>query len=133
MEKVLFVCVENAARSQMAEGFARKLGGDILEVYSAGSKPSGKVDPMAIEVMKESGVDISGQKSKGFVDIPVEKFDYVITMGCQDFCPFYPGKESIEWEIPDPKGQSLPVFRQVRDGILKKVEDFISNVRERHH
>ena len=124
MEKVriLFVCVDNSCRSQIAEGFAKKYGGDKVEVYSAGSKPSGIVNPDAIEVMKEAGIDISGQVSKGFERLPYNKFDLIVTMGCQDVCPFFPAKEKIDWQIEDPKGKGMEVFRKVRDEIGEKVK-----------
>jgi len=128
MKKVLFVCVENSCRSQMAEGFARLFGGGIFESYSAGSKPSGKVDHMAVEVMKEAGIDISSQKSKGFNDLSVKEFDMVITLGCGDVCPFVPAKEHVEWKIGDPKGKEIGVFRMVRNQIkdnVKKLAEFI--------
>lgn len=125
MKIILFVCVENSCRSQMAEGFARHYGKDRVEVYSAGSKPSGKVNETAIEVMKEKGIDISSQSSKGFFDLPVQEFDIVVTMGCKDVCPFIPSKEHIEWDIPDPKGKSIEFFRDVRDKIEEKVKEVI--------
>jgi arsenate reductase len=128
MKRVLFVCVENSCRSQMAEGFARKLAPDKIEAFSAGSKPSGIVNPNAIQVMKEMGIDISSQKSKGFFDLPYKEFDYVITMGCGDVCPFYPAKEKLDWEIEDPKGRDLPFFRQTRDQIKKEVASLIENI-----
>ena len=95
-KNVLFVCVANAARSQMAQGFARKLASDKLEAYSAGSQPVGFVAGKAIAVMKEIGIDISDQHSKGFNDLSIKKFDYVVTMGCGDVCPFYPAKEKLD-------------------------------------
>jgi len=119
---ILFVCVENSCRSQMAEGFAKHYGKDKIEVYSAGSKPSGKVDEMAIKVMQEKGIDISGQSSKGFLELPVDKFDIVVTMGCKDVCPFIPSKEHIEWDIPDPAGKPIEFFRNVRDKIEGKIK-----------
>ncbi|OGC05153.1 hypothetical protein A2276_04335 [candidate division WOR-1 bacterium RIFOXYA12_FULL_43_27] len=128
MEKVriLFVCVENSCRSQIAEGFAKKYGGDKVEVYSAGSKPSGLVNPDAVEVMKEAGIDISGQASKGFEQLPYNKFDLIVTMGCQDVCPFFPAKEKIDWQIEDPKGKGIEVFRKVRDEIGEKVKGLLA-------
>lgn len=125
MKKILFVCVENSGRSQMAEGFARHLGKGIIEPYSAGTKPSGKVKSGAIEVMAEAGIDISSQRSKGFADLPVKDFDAVVTMGCGDVCPFVPAKEHIEWKIEDPKGKDMPFFRKVRDQIKEKVAALI--------
>ena len=135
MKKVLFVCVENSCRSQMAEGFARLFGKGVFEPYSAGSKPSGKVDPIAVEVMKEAGIDISSQISKGFTDLSVKEYDMVITLGCGDVCPFVPAKEHIEWKIDDPKGKDIEYFRIVRDNIqghVKKLaESIIHNKRGR--
>ena len=127
-KRILFVCVENSCRSQMAEGFARKFGGDKLEVFSAGSKPSGTVNPDAVLVMKEIGIDITGQVSKGFEQLPYNKFDYIVTMGCQDTCPYFPAKEKVDWQIEDPKGKGLEVFRRVRDEIKKKIEEWISAI-----
>lgn len=130
MKRVLFVCVENSCRSQIAEGFAKALGKDIVEAYSAGSKPSGKVNPMAIEVMREIDIDISGQKSKGFAELPIKNFDYVITLGCKDVCPFVSAKEHIEWQISDPKGKDTKFFRNVRDAIKCKVEELVRIIKE---
>lgn len=128
MKRVLFVCVENSCRSQMAEGFAKKYGAGEIEAFSAGSKPFGKVNPSAIEVMKEVGIDISSQKSKGFPDLPCKEFDYVITLGCQDVCPFFPSKEKIDWQVEDPKGKSLDFFQKTRDQIENKVKELINAV-----
>jgi glutathione/glutaredoxin type arsenate reductase len=126
--KILFVCVENSCRSQMAEGFAKKYGGDRVEVFSAGSKPSGIVNPDAIKVMKEIGIDISDQSSKGFEMLPYNKYDYIVTMGCQDTCPYFPAKEKIDWQIEDPKGKSPEVFRRIRDEIGEEVKALIDNI-----
>jgi len=126
--RILFVCIENACRSQMAEGFAKFYGREKVEVFSAGSNPSGEVDQIAIEVMKEKGIDISEQKSKGFKELPYKDFDYVITMGCGDVCPFVPAKERIEWEIEDPKGKSKEELRQTRDKIENKVKEFLKRL-----
>jgi glutathione/glutaredoxin type arsenate reductase len=128
MKKVLFVCVENSCRSQMADGFARVLGEGKVESYSAGSRPGGSVNPDAVRVMKEIGIDISGQQSKGFYDLGVKEFDYVITMGCKDTCPFVPAKKHIDWQIEDPKGKGEDFFRQTRDLIKEKVEQLIQEV-----
>lgn len=128
MKKILFVCVENSCRSQMAEGFGRFLGKGIFEAYSAGSKPSGAVDPMAVEAMKEIGIDISTQKSKGFDELIVKKFDAVITLGCGDVCPFVPATEHIAWEIDDPKGRGMDVFMKVRDRIRYKVKNLSESI-----
>jgi phosphate transport system protein len=125
MKNILFICVENSCRSQMAEGFARHFGKGIIEVYSAGSKPSGNINQIAIQIMQESKIDISKQKSKGFNDLNIKKFDYAITLGCQDACPFVPADKHIEWEIADPKGKDIIFFRKVRDNIENKVIELI--------
>ncbi len=124
-KKVLFVCVENSCRSQMAEGFAKFYGSNSIEAYSAGSNPSGKINPDAIKVMEEEGIDISKQGSKGFKDLPAKEFDYVVTLGCHDVCPIFAAKKSVEWDIDDPKGKSLYFFRQVREKIREKVKTLI--------
>ncbi|PIS30934.1 hypothetical protein COT42_02100 [Candidatus Saganbacteria bacterium CG08_land_8_20_14_0_20_45_16] len=123
--KILFVCVENSCRSQIAEGFAKKYGGDKVEAFSSGSKSSGVINPDAIKVMKEIGIDISGQASKGFEQLPYNKFDLIVTMGCQDVCPFFPAKEKFDWQIEDPKGKGLEFFRKVRDEIGNKVKELL--------
>ena len=120
--KLLFVCVENARRSQMAEGFANAFGQGRLEVYSGGSSPSSQIDPLVIEVMKEKGIDLSGKRPKGLNDLPPVEMDYLVTMGCEETCPAVLAKKIIEWEIPDPKGKSIDVFREVRDIIKSKVK-----------
>lgn len=128
MKKILFVCVENSCRSQMAEGFANVLGKGIVEAYSSGSKPAGAVNPDAISVMKEAGIDISQNKSKGFSELETHEFDYVITMGCNDICPLVPAKLNLAWEIEDPKGKDMQFFRKIRDKIEAKVKDLIKNI-----
>ena len=128
MRTVLFVCIENACRSQIAEGIANHLGKDALKAYSAGSKASGRVNPYAIEVMKEIDIDISTAKSKGFNALPTNKFDYVITLGCKDICPFIPAQSHINWQIEDPKGKSIEFFRKVRDDIKKEVNQLIQKL-----
>jgi arsenate reductase len=119
--KVLFVCLENSCRSQMAEGFLRACGADLFEASSAGSNPSGEVNPMAVKVMREEGIDISPQKSKGFKDLDVKEADLVVSMGCGDICPFFPDSKHIRWDIENPRGQDITVFRRVRDEIKEKV------------
>jgi arsenate reductase (thioredoxin) len=126
--KVLFVCVENSCRSQMAEGLARSLNGAFVEAYSAGSRPSGVVSPDAVKVMAEIGIDISGQRSKGFEGLPGKEFDYVVTLGCQDQCPFVPAEQHIDWNIADPKGKGTEAFRRARDIIRAKIQELISRV-----
>ena len=112
-KKIVFVCVENTRRSQMAEGFANAFGRGRLEVYSAGSHPSPDIDPLVIEVMKEKGIDLSARRPKSLNDLPSIEMDYFITMGCEEACPAIPAKKVIEWEIPDPKGKSLNTFRNM--------------------
>ena len=128
MKKVLFVCVENSCRSQMAEGFARVLGKGKIESYSAGSRPSGKVNPDAIRFMQEAGIDIFSFRSKGFYDLGIKDFDYVITMGCKDTCPFVSARKHIDWQIEDPKDKGEDFFRKTRDLIKEKVEQLIREV-----
>ena len=123
--KIVFVCVENACRSQMAEGFTKALGQGKIEVYSAGSRPSSQVDPLAIEVMKEKGIDLSARRPKSLNDLPPIEMDYLVTMGCEETCPAIPAKKVIEWEIPDPKGKSLDTFRNIRDMIEEKVRTLL--------
>ncbi|MGB8657185.1 MAG: arsenate reductase ArsC [Candidatus Zixiibacteriota bacterium] len=127
-KKIPFICINNSCRSQMADGFARELGRDKIEVYSDGSNPSGEVDEMAIKVMREKGIDISAQGSKGFSELEEKDFDYVITMGCKDVCPFVPAKARIEWDIPDPKGKSIQAFRETRDTIERKVQKLLEDL-----
>ena len=125
MKRLLFLCVENSCRSQMAEGFAHVLGRNIIDACSAGSKPSGKVDTLAIEAMGEVGIDISKYRSKGFDDLSVKNFDFVITLGCKDTCPFVGADKHIEWQIEDPKGKGIDVFIKVRDDIRNRICRFI--------
>jgi arsenate reductase len=126
--KVAFICVENARRSQMAQGFAEALGQGKLEVYSAGSRPSSSVDPLVIEVMKEKGIDLSGKRPKSLNDLPPVEMNYLITMGCEETCPAVLAKKIIEWEIPDPKGKSMDIFREVRDLIEDKLRDLLRGI-----
>ena len=121
-KRVLFVCVENANRSQMAEAFARILGGESVEAYSAGSKPSGKVNSKAIEAMNELGYDLSIHGSKSLDELPDVCFDFVATMGCGDACPMVRARQHADWSIPDPKDLPPDEFRVVRDLIRDKVQ-----------
>ncbi len=115
--KIVFIRVENARRSQMAHGFAEVFGGGKVEVYNAGSIPSSQIDPIVIEVMKEKGIDLSSKRPKGLNDLPLIEMDYLITMGCEDACPGIPFKSIIEWNIPDPKGKSIDIVKNIRDMI----------------
>jgi len=127
---LLFVCVENSNRSQMAEAFARIHGGGRIKAYSAGSFPSGRINPKAIESMNEIGYDLAQHESKSLSDIPDIEFDFVATMGCGDACPFVRARQREDWNIPDPKGMSPDEFRAVRDLIEAKVEATIALVSE---
>jgi arsenate reductase len=127
-KKILFVCVENARRSQMAEGFANALGQGQLEAYSAGSSPSSKIDPLVIEVMKEKRIDLSSKRPKSLNELPPMEMDYLITMGCEETCPAVFAKKIIEWEIPDPKGKSLDTFRNIRDMIKERVRALLKEI-----
>ena len=122
MRNILFVCVENAGRSQMAEGFGNLFGAGKINVYSAGSKPRKNVHEYAIEVMKEKHIDISNSSPKSFNGLPVARFDYVVNIGCEDECPVVPVREVLTWDIPDPKNGSVENYRKVRDIIEKKVK-----------
>lgn len=121
VKRVLFVCVENANRSQMAEAFARMLGGQSIEAFSAGSQPSGNVNPKAVESMHELGYDLSVHESKSLDDLPDVAFDFVATMGCGDACPMVRTRQRADWSIPDPKRFPADEFRDVRDLIRDKV------------
>ena len=125
MKKIAFICVHNSCRSQMAEGWAKHLASDLFEIYSAGTEKYTEVKPMAIEVMKEAGVDISNQYPKLLNEIP-EEVDILITMGCGVVCPFIPNSTSEDWGIEDPSGGTIEDFRIARDKIKRKVEDLIN-------
>ena len=128
---VLFVCVENSCRSQMAEGFAKRLAGDRFEVHSAGSRPSGEVDPRAVRMMAEKRVDLAGQRSKGLDDLPDGvRWEYVVTMGCGDACPHLPAAHRLDWDLQDPKPLDADGFRRVRDEIERRVRALLSTPAE---
>jgi len=118
---VLFVCVHNAGRSQMAAGFLEHIGGDKVNVYSAGSAPKDSINPIAVEAMREKGIDISGRSPKILTTESVQASDVVITMGCGDACPFFPGKRYEDWVLDDPAGKSIDEVRSIRDEIEKRV------------
>jgi arsenate reductase (thioredoxin) len=128
VKRLLFVCVENSNRSQMAEAFARIHGGEKVEAYSAGSRPSGKINPKAVAAMKEVGYDLSRHESKSLLEIPDLEFDFVATMGCGDECPLVRAKQREDWNIPDPKEMSPDEFRAVRDIIEMRVNELLSAV-----
>jgi arsenate reductase len=122
---VLFVCVHNAGRSQMAAAFLTHLAGDRVEVRSAGSSPANSVNPAVVEALLEVGIDISNEQPKVLTTSAVEQSDVVITMGCGDACPFFPGKRYLDWVLPDPAGQGVADVRPIRDQIKKLVEELI--------
>jgi protein-tyrosine-phosphatase len=122
----LFVCIENSNRSQMAQAFAKIWGGEHVEAYSAGSRPSGKINPKAIVAMSELGYDLNTHDSKSLDEIPAIQFDYVVTMGCGDACPWVPAIHRLDWQIPDPREMDPIEFNEVRDLISKKVKELIN-------
>ncbi|MGC0327644.1 arsenate reductase [Streptomyces sp. SAI-170] len=128
LASVLFVCVHNAGRSQMAAGFLRHLAGDRVEVRSAGSLPGDQVNPAAVAAMAELGIDISDQKPKVLTSEAVQASDYVITMGCGDTCPVFPGKHYLDWPLDDPAGQGVDAVRPIRDEIGKLIEGLIEEI-----
>ncbi len=129
VKKLLFVCIENSNRSQMSQAFAKILGGEQVAAYSAGSKPSGVVNPKAIAAMKELNYDLSIHDSKSLDEVKVfAPYDAVVTMGCGDACPWMPAKQFIDWQIPDPKHMEPKEFNEVRDFIKEKVNDLLENL-----
>ena len=125
---VLFVCVHNAGRSQMAAGWLRHLAGDAVEVRSAGSVPGDRVNPAAVEAMAEVGIDISDQRPKVLTSDAVEASDVVITMGCGDACPIFPGTRYLDWQLDDPAGQGLASVRPIRDEIETRVRGLLAEI-----
>ena len=125
---VLFMCVHNAGRSQMAAGWMRHLGGDRVAVYSGGSEPISEVNPAAIEAMAEVGVDITAEFPKPWTEEVVRAADVVVTMGCGDACPLYPGKRYEDWELEDPDGLDLEAVRAIRDEIRRRVEELLASL-----
>jgi protein-tyrosine-phosphatase len=128
MKKVLFVCVENSNRSQMAEAFARIHGAGEVEAFSAGSRPSGRVNPKAVEAMKEVGYDLTTHTSKGLTDFNGNKVDVAVTMGCDDECPLVLAQRRVDWQIPDPRDMTADQFRGVRNLIEAKVKELIETL-----
>jgi arsenate reductase (thioredoxin) len=125
---VLFVCVHNAGRSQMAAGFLQHVAGEQIQVLSAGSEPADEVNPVAVKAMSENGIDISHEVPKLLADSAVREADVVITMGCGDACPFYPGKRYEDWELDDPAGQNLEQVRPIRDEIETRVRKLVAEL-----
>ena len=125
---VLFVCVHNAGRSQMAAGFLREIAGDRIEVRSAGALPAEQISPVAVAAMGEVGIDITAEQPKVLTTEAVQASDVVITMGCGDACPFFPGKRYEDWELDDPAGQGLEAVRPIRDDIRRRIETLVSEI-----
>jgi arsenate reductase (thioredoxin) len=125
---VLFVCVHNAGRSQMAAGWLAQLAGDRIEVRSAGSEPASQINPVAVDAMREVGIDIAAEQPKILTVDAVRESDVVITMGCGDTCPIFPGKRYEDWDLTDPAGQGIDVVRQVRDDIKSRVQALIDEI-----
>jgi protein-tyrosine-phosphatase len=128
VKRILFVCVENSNRSQMAEAFARLLGAGKVEAFSAGSRPSGKVNPRAVEAMREVGYDLTTHQSKSLDQFNGQPIDVTVTMGCGDACPLVRAARREEWNIPDPRAMSPDEFRKVRDLIKFKVEELLASL-----
>ncbi|MGO3250951.1 MAG: arsenate reductase ArsC [Microbacterium gubbeenense] len=125
---VLFVCVHNAGRSQMAAGFLRDIAGDRVEVRSAGSMPADQINPVAVDAMAELGIDITAEQPKVLTTEAVQASDVVITMGCGDACPFFPGKRYEDWTLEDPAGQGIDSVRPIRDEIRARIEQLVSEL-----
>jgi protein-tyrosine-phosphatase len=132
MKTVLFVCVENSNRSQMAEAFARMHGEGRVEAASAGSKPSGRVNPKAVAAMEELGYDLTAHASKGLDDFNGRNIDVAVTMGCGDECPLVKAGQRVDWKIPDPRDMTPEEFRDVRDLIERKVKDLLATLEADH-
>jgi arsenate reductase (thioredoxin) len=125
---VLFVCIHNAGRSQMAAGYLRHLGGDRVEVLSAGSAPADSINPVAVQAMAEEGIDIAAEQPKILTTDAVRTSDVVVTMGCGDTCPFYPGKRYEDWVLDDPAGQGIEAVRPIRDEIRRRIEALLEDL-----
>jgi len=125
---VLFVCVHNAGRSQMAAGYLQRLAGERIDVLSAGSQPAEQVNAVAVEAMAEEGIDIRSQQPKLLTDSAVRTADVVVTMGCGDECPYYPGTRYEDWVVDDPAGQDLDVVRPIRDEIKRRVQALVARI-----
>ncbi|MCE4026845.1 arsenate reductase ArsC [Microbacterium sp. Au-Mic1] len=125
---VLFVCVHNAGRSQMAAGFLREIAGDRIEVRSAGSLPADQINPVAVAAMAELGIDIAAEQPKVLTTEAVQDSDVVITMGCGDACPFFPGKRYEDWTLDDPAGQGIEAVRPIRDEIRRRIKELVGEL-----
>jgi len=125
---VLFVCVHNAGRSQMAAGYLRSLAGDSVEVRSAGTAPADSINPVVVEAMREEGIELAAEAPKVLETDVVQASDVVITMGCGDECPFFPGKTYLDWDLPDPAGKDLAEVRPIRDAVRERVADLLKTL-----
>jgi protein-tyrosine-phosphatase len=125
---VLFLCVHNAGRSQMAAAFLRRLGGDRVNVFSGGSEPAAQLNPAVVAAMAERGIDISGEHPRHWDDDDVRATDVIVTMGCGDACPVYPGKRYLDWELEDPAGQPIETVRMIRDDIERRVRGLLTDL-----
>ena len=128
MSGILFLCIHNAGRSQMAAGFARELSDGSVLILSGGSEPADQVNPVAVDVMNEVGIDIAGYVPQKFNDELLKSVDVIVTMGCGDTCPYIPGKKYIDWPLQDPKGQPLEVVRRIRDELRAHVEELLGQL-----
>lgn len=128
MKGVLFLCIHNSGRSQMAAGFMRHIGAGRVSVYSAGSEPANSINPSAVAVMKEVGIDIASAQPQLWTMEMLEAVDVVVTMGCGDACPFLPGKKYVDWPLNDPAGKGIEAVRPIRDEIQKLVEDLLAQI-----
>ncbi|MGA0117466.1 MAG: arsenate reductase ArsC [Ilumatobacteraceae bacterium] len=128
MSGILFLCIHNAGRSQMAAGFARELSQGDVDIFSGGSEPADQVNPVAVEVMKEIDIDISGYQPQRFTDDLLAMVDVVVTMGCGDTCPYIPGKTYVDWPLDDPKGKPIDDVRRIRDEIKSRVEALLAQL-----
>ena len=125
---VLFVCVHNAGRSQMAAGYLQHLAGDRIDVLSAGSQPADQINPVAVAAMAEEGIDIAGAQPKVLTESAVRQADVVVTMGCGDECPYFPGKRYEDWVLDDPAGQGIEAVRPIRDEIRRRIADLVDSM-----
>ena len=128
MSGILFLCIHNAGRSQMAAGFARELSGDKVLILSGGSEPADEINSVAVEVMREIGIDISSYVPQKYNDELLNAVDVVVTMGCGDTCPYIPGKRYVDWPLDDPKGQPLDEVRRIRDEIKNRVTELLTQL-----
>lgn len=133
MPSVVFVCVANSCRSQMAEALAKSMAGPEWDIWSAGSRPSGQVHPVAVQMMQELGLSLAGHASKGLQDLPKRQWDYVVTMGCGDHCPTLPAGWRLDWQLPDPVGLPIDETRNIRDDIRTRVRELLTHNTGRSH